>query len=147
MTKEDLIGLVDGQFPSNNMVHISVFRQWYKEILIPQLWREPTSGGTLSPLPIIYGTQDPNLNEPTDPFELGYYYAQTNDGTETGDITAFYQYNGTSWIVIAGIEGSNFVLYTGQSKTEPERKVARTNIGLDFDESNINPLEEYLNNL
>lgn len=147
MTKQELINTVEVTFPSNEMLPVDVFREWFENILIPQLWREPGGGNSGSILPILYGTQNPNTNTPSDPFEVGYFYQQTDDGTDGGEFIAFFQYNGDEWVLIANISGSEFVTYTPQSKTEPQKKIARTNIGLDFDEGNINPLDYYLNEI
>lgn len=146
MTREELIATVEVTFPSGEMLPVIVFREWLEQVLIPQLWRDP-DGGATGALPIIYGTQNPNDSTPTDPYSIGFFYQQTDDGTDGGNPIAFYQYNGIEWVLIANISGSNFVTYTAQSKTEPERKLARTNLGLDFDETNIDPLEYYLNEI
>lgn len=144
MTKQELIDTIIETFPSGEMLPVKVFRDWLEGTLIPALWRDPT-GGSTGDLPIIYGTQNPNTNPPGEPYSLGFFYQQTNDGTDSGTPMAFYQYNGIDWVLIVSISDSNYVTYSVQDKTEPKKKIARTNIGLNFDEDNINPLEYYLN--
>lgn len=147
MTKEEIIQTVGVTFPSGEMLPVVVFRDWLENILIPQLWREPNSAGANGPLPIIYGATDPNVNAPTEPYEIGYFYTQTSDGTESGIINSFYQNNGKEWVKIASIENQDYVTYKSQSKTIAEQKVAQKNIGMAFNEEDINPLEYYTNEL
>lgn len=148
MDKQQLIQSVKEHFPPGEMLPIEVFNDWFTNILIPTLWREPNSGvPPIGGLPIIYGNKDPNNNQITEAYSLGWFYARTTDGTEGGDVIQFYQYNGKYWKDIINIREDEFVSYQEQEKTELQRSIARENIGLQIKLENLDPLEDYLNQL
>lgn len=146
MTKQELINTVSNTFPSGEMLPVEVFRDWFTDILIPQLWREPGEGGE-GALPILYGSQDPNITSPTDPYSPGFLYLMTDDGTSEGNIIGLYIFNGINWILMVQSAEGDFVAYVAQTKTPAQKAIARNNLDLDFDANNIDPLEFYLNEL
>lgn len=147
MTKQDLINTIGTKFPSNNELPISEFRDWFENTLIPALWREPGVGPGYD-IPLIYGLSDPNENTPSEPFSIGWFYTQTEDGTDSTAVLAFYQYNGLEWVKIYNIEinpGGEYVAYYQQNNiTEEQARFARANIGLDFNTEDMDPMVHYL---